>query len=78
MACKKKSSLDLDNIEYKMIKNLPERFKQELLERMNYAFMNSQMFIEWIEIQTIFINKKDKMKVRPISISSCVVKFLKE
>lgn len=38
-AYKEKSSPGPDGIEYKMIKELTPRFKTELLERLNYAFI---------------------------------------
>lgn len=75
-SCRDKSSPRLDGIEYDMIKRLTDRFKRELLERLNFAFLNNRMFEDWKEIQTIFIPKKDRGKVRPISMSSCVGKVL--
>lgn len=60
--CREKSSPGLDNIEYKMLKLLTNRFKTELLSRMNHAFINSIMFKDWKEVQTIFIEKKTKIR----------------
>lgn len=60
--CKDKSSLGPDQIEYRMIKCLPNRIKEELLKRYNYAFRESVLFKEWKNNQTIFIEKKNKKK----------------
>lgn len=57
-----------------MIKYLPCRYKEEVLKLYNYAFINSIMFQEWKEVITIFIDKIDKQKVRPITMSSCMLK----
>lgn len=76
-SCRDKSSPGLDGIDYKMIKMLTERFKWELLQRLNYAFTRGSPMDEWKEIQTIFIGKKESGKFRPISMSSCVGKVLK-
>lgn len=59
-----------------MIKYLPNRYKEEILKLYNYAFMNSIMFPEWKEVTTIFIDKSDRQKVRPITMSSCMLKVL--
>lgn len=55
-----KSSPGLDGIDYKMLKNLSERFKKELLVFFNYAYRSGKMFKDWKENQTIFIEKKKK------------------
>lgn len=74
--CKDKSSPGLAQIEYKMIKCLPLYLKKCLLNRFNYAYSNSFLYDDWKRIQTIFIAKKNKKKVRPISMSSSVGKVL--
>lgn len=43
-ACKDKSSPGLDGIDYRMIKYLPDVYKNSLLERMNFTFNSGQMF----------------------------------
>lgn len=73
-----KSSPGKDGIDYSMIKFLPERriFKIEILKLFNYAFNNSYMFQDWREVITIFIDKPGKQKVRPITMSSCLLKLM--
>lgn len=66
----------MDSVEYKMLKKLSDYMKEILLGRLNYAFANDHMFQDWKILQTIFIGKKDKNKVRPITMSSCVGKVL--
>lgn len=65
-----------DGIDYYMIKFLPEKFKIKILKLLNYAFNNSYMFQNWREVITIFIDKPDKHKVRPITMSSCLLKLM--
>lgn len=74
--CKEKSSPRLDNVEYKMLKKLPDFVKVILLDRLNYAFVNGYLFGDWKNLQTIFIGKKDRKKVRHITMSSCVGKLI--
>lgn len=74
--CKEKSSPGLDNIEYRMIKHLTSPFKTVLLKCLNHAFCQYKLFRDWKNHQTIFIDKKNKHKVRPITLSSCVEKVL--
>ncbi|XP_036138909.1 uncharacterized protein LOC105828312 [Monomorium pharaonis] len=73
---REKSAPGKDQIEYKMIKLLTNRFKEEVLKLFNYCYENSVMFKEWKEQQTIFIDKANKEKVRPITLSSCMGKIL--
>lgn len=76
LKCRDNSSPGRDGIEYKMIKNLSEYLKDSLLDCMNEAFIKSYVIQDWKNLQTIFISKKDKMTVRPITMSSCVGKIL--
>lgn len=73
--CREKSSPGLDRIEYKMLKNMTEKFKEEMLERFNFVY-KGDFFKEWKRQQTIFIDKGDKKKVRPITLESCVLKLM--
>lgn len=77
-SCRDKSSPGLDGIDYKMLKCLPDVYRNKLLDRMNFAFQNCKMFEDWKNILTMFIGKKDQKKVRPISMSSCVVKYSRQ
>lgn len=74
-AVKVKSSPNPDGIDYKMIKNLSVILKKELLLLLNFCYEKSELK-EWKEVQTIFIDKANKEKVRPITISSCMGKIL--
>lgn len=50
-----KSSPGIDGINYRMLKSLPDSYRNVLLDRMNYALVKSKMFKDWKEVQTIFI-----------------------
>lgn len=71
-----KSSPGLDKVEYKMIKGLSDKSRDELLCRINYAFEKGKIYNDWKLAKTIFIDKKDKNKVRPITMSSCLGKIM--
>ncbi|KMQ90820.1 rna-directed dna polymerase from mobile element jockey-like protein [Lasius niger] len=65
-----------DQIDYIMIKNLNQKFKEELLTLFNWIYENGRLFEDWKDYQTIFIDKGNKEKVRPIALSSCMSKIL--
>lgn len=73
---KTKSSPGLDGIEYKMLQKCGMKMKTELLKIFNGCFTNEYMMKEWKRNQVIFIDKPNKEKVRPITMSSCVGKVL--
>lgn len=73
---KNTSSPGRDGIEYIMIKLLPRKYKTELLVIMNFCFEHGVMMNDWKDNDTIFIDKGNKEKVRPITMSSCVSKIL--
>ncbi|RLU26440.1 hypothetical protein DMN91_000234, partial [Ooceraea biroi] len=73
---REKSAPGLDHIEYRMIKGMSKKFKNELLAMFKYCFTESKMFSDWKENQVIFIDKSNKEKVRPITLSSCMGKVL--
>lgn len=73
---KTKSSPGLDHIEYKMLQKCGRRMKIELLKIFNECFKKNFMMKEWKRNQVIFIDKPNKEKVRPITMSSCVGKIL--
>lgn len=75
--CRVKSSLGLDRVEYQIIKSLLKYLKDFLLDRYNFAYINNFVYNDWKRVQTIFVRKKEKKKVRPISLSSCVGKIMK-
>lgn len=66
----------MDKIEYKMIKRLSTGFKKEILRLFNWCFMEGKQFNEWKEHQTVFIDKGNQEKIRPITMSSCMEKVL--
>lgn len=73
---KEKSAPGRDNIEYRMIKELTEVYIKEILKIFNWCYKEGKLMEEWKETQTIFIDKGDKEKVRPITLSSCMGKVL--
>lgn len=70
-----KSSPDVDGIEYRMIKGLCEGVKEIFLSLINEAFERGYIFGDWKINQTIFIDKGNKKKVRPITMS-CMGKIM--
>lgn len=75
--CREKSSPGLDKVKYKMLKNLTGKFIEEMLARFNYVYMGGEFCKEWKVQQTIFIDKGNKKKIRPITLASCVLKLMK-
>lgn len=75
---KEKLAPGRDNIEYKIIKDFTDLFLTELLKIFNWCFKNGFLMKEWKEVQTIFIDKGNKEKVRPITLSSCMEKVLEK
>lgn len=73
---KDKSSPGSDGVEYALMKQAPEKYKKELLKIINYCFEKGKMIKDWKVNQTIFIDKGNKKKVRPITMSSCVSKVM--
>lgn len=71
-----KSAPGLDGIEYRMIKQLSYTFKNELLKIFNECWKKEKLLDQWKEYGVFFIDKKNKQKVRPISISSCIGKLM--
>lgn len=59
-----------------MLKYAPEKFKKEVLKIMNYCYENGKMMKDWKINHTIFIDKGDQEKIRPITMSSCVSKIM--
>lgn len=43
-SCKNGSSPGLDGIDYRMLKNFPEKYKEILLDLINYSFVNAYLF----------------------------------
>lgn len=58
-----------------MLKLYPTKYKERLLDSINYSFANGYFFRDWKEVLTIFIGKSNQKKVRPSSMSSCVGKL---
>lgn len=65
-----------DNIEYRMLKELSDKFMKELLVIFNWCYKRGNQIEEWQEHRTIFIDKGDKEKVRLITLASRVMKVL--
>lgn len=51
-------------------------FKNELLKIFNECWKKEKLLDQWKEYGVFFIDKKNKQKVRPISISSCIGKLM--
>lgn len=65
-----------DRIDYEMIKELPIKFKREILEIYNIFWKEEVMPDSWKEYIVFFIDKKEKQKVRPIALASCMGKIM--
>lgn len=72
---KTQSSPGLDQIEYKMIKNTPDTFKEILLNIINEYFSSGNNPAMWKKFLIILIPKGNKNKFRPISLASCILKL---
>lgn len=66
----------MDGIDYKMIKELPSKFKKELLEIYNMYWKEEITPESWREYMVFFIDKKGKQKTRPIALASCMGKVM--
>lgn len=73
---KEKSAPGRDKIEYKMIKELPGCFKEEMVKIFNGIWEEEKVPESWKEYAVIFIDKKGKQKVRPIAMASCWCKVM--
>lgn len=74
---RRNSSPGIDGIEYEMIRQLLENAKRILLELLNTVWIENEIPQDWLKYQVIFIDKVNKTKVRPISLSSCIRKTMK-
>lgn len=70
-----KSSPGLDGIDYNVIKKLPFNLKLILLDIYNEMYQTGIFPEEWTQHYVHFIKKSDG-NVRPITLSSCLCKFL--
>lgn len=68
----------MDGIEYRMLKDMTKVYKDELIKIFNEIWKNKEMMEEWREYIVFFIDKKDKQKVRPITLSSCIGKIMEK
>lgn len=73
---KEKLAPGRNNIEYRMLKELSDKFMKELLVIFNWCYERGNQIEEWQEHRTIFIDKGDKEKVRLITLASRVRKVL--
>ncbi|XP_024886453.1 uncharacterized protein LOC112463950, partial [Temnothorax curvispinosus] len=58
-----------------MIKELPDTALECLLVLFNCIWLSDSLPEDWLHYQVVFIDKPEKEKVRPISLSSCVGKL---
>lgn len=78
---KKDTAPGVDNITYSMIYNLPGKAKNFLLEIFNLIYQSSHVPQQWRQITVLPILKSSsstssaEMKLRPISLISCVCKI---
>lgn len=74
----KNTSPGKDGIEYNMIAFLTDNIKKKLCEILNDFWSKSYIPDSWRQYLVIFIDKVNKEKVRPISLSSCMCKILEK
>lgn len=73
----KKSSPDLDEIDYMIISHLFSRARSFLLDLYNKFFCQQAYPESWKEFMVFFIPKDEsRKKFRPISLSSCLDKIM--
>lgn len=75
---KMKSIPGLGGIDYKMIKELSEKYKKEIFAVFNALWKRGKGTKECKNYIVFFIDKKGKKKVRPISLSSCWEKIMEK
>ncbi|XP_078041391.1 uncharacterized protein LOC144472304 [Augochlora pura] len=73
---KLESAPGLDGVEYRMIYNLSTRCRLILLDILNEIYTTGSFPEEWTESQILLIKKSDGENFRPISLTSCMCKFL--
>jgi len=73
----KNSAPGYDKINYKIIDSLPEFVKRTLLDIYNDVMYTGSFPEEWREYLCVFISKANN-KVRPISMSSCLLKLFEK
>jgi len=74
---KLKASPGLDNIDYKIISNLPNSARTFLLKLYNRIFSDQIILLEWTQYLVFFIPKDvEALKFRPISLASCLFKIM--
>ena len=65
-----KSAPGIDGFTYKVIKNLPVKFKLLLLDIFNEMYVSNSYPPEWKEFYIHLVSKSDSSSVRPIALSS--------
>lgn len=74
---KLRASPGLDNIDYKIISNLPDSARSFLLKLYNKIFTDQTISLEWSQYLVFFIPKDDEaLKFRPILLASCLFKIM--
>ena len=69
------SAPGMDGISFNALQNMPLNYKLILLDIFNEMFQASEFPQSWKESFIHFIDKSDKIGVRPISLTSCLCKF---
>ncbi|XP_071572848.1 uncharacterized protein [Temnothorax nylanderi] len=72
------SSPGLDQMSYAIIKALPEKYKDQLLDLYNKFMVNGTFPNSWRESLVVLIPKPNSNGVRPISLMSCLLKLLEK
>lgn len=71
-----RSSPDLGDVDYRVLKFLPIELKECLLMIYNEIIKTSIFPSEWKRFNVFFIPKKDSTKFRSISMAQCTLKIL--
>lgn len=72
---KDNSSPGTDRMDYYILKRLPTKLKDTLLNLINEIIFNGKFPSDWKEFRIFFIPKTGKGKFRPISIAQCTLKL---
>lgn len=70
-----KSSPGLDGVDFDILKKLPIKYKLILLDIFNTLYQTEEYPLSWRECFIHFVKKPDNIGLRPITLTSCLLKL---
>lgn len=70
-----KSSPGLDGIDFDILKKIPIKYKLLLLDIYNLFYQTKEYPLSWRECFVHFVNKPDSNSLRPLTLTSCLLKL---